>query len=123
MNIPKDFDKKAHYYDLRHPLEGLKGFLEYTTSNSREKWVECEIVEDEYKIEDGYNILLRSLEPGYGSKSYDQYTFFSFLKNGLIVKKEPGMECVEEHWEEPLTNNINLHHSAYTLKIKPNKKR
>lgn len=114
-------DKSAHYFILMHPLEVFMvptfGAVVFTSSNTREKWVECIIDEsDGYKIEDGYNVVLRSVEPGYGKKSYDQLTFVSLLREGHIVKKEPDMECVEEKWSEPLTNNVSLHHSAYVLK-------
>ncbi len=113
-------DKRNHYFVLMHPLKGafIRGFgpISFTSSSTREKWVECAIVEEDYKLADNYKIELRSIEPNYGKETFDLETFISFVDQDIIVKKEPGMECVEIKWEEPLTNNMNLHHSAYTLK-------
>lgn len=121
MDKTNEIDRNAHYFTLMHPLEGciIPGYCSilYTSSNTREKWVECEIVEDTYKIEDGYKVELSSLEPGYGREKYYIDDFLSFLESGHIVKKVPGMECVEETWEEPLTPTVNLRHSAYVLKM------
>ena len=108
-----------------HPLEGfnLNGIeIRYCTNRSRVKWVECEIVEENYKFDDGFKIELRSVEPGYGKETFYTDDFISCLAQDRIVKKVPNMECVEETWKEPLTKNVYVRHSAYTLKIKPNKK-
>lgn len=112
----QNIDKTAHYYFLMHPLEGVMtpyGSIIYTSSTTREKWVEC-VIEDENE----YRVSLRSIEPGYGMRKFYREDFESFLQRGQIVKKEPGMECVEEKWLEPLTDKAALMHSAYTLKIK-----
>ncbi len=49
-------DKNSHYFLLMHPLEHeniIPGIvLTYTVPGSRAKWVECEIVEDKYKIDE-----------------------------------------------------------------------
>ncbi len=119
-----DIDKQAHYFALMRPLEGIitpSFSIMYTTNSSREKWVECVIVEERYKIDNGYKLELRSIEPGYGKRDYYIEDFLSALASGYIVKKEPDMQCVEEGWDEPLTDNVHLHHSAYTLKIVKNK--
>lgn len=118
-------DRNAHYFILMHPLEGfdIDGIsFRYVSNRTREKWVECEIVEDRYKLEDGYKIDLKSIEPGYGRESFYIDDFIQFLNNYRVFKKEPNMECVEETWDEPLTDNVHVTHSAYTLKIKPSKK-
>lgn len=115
-----NIDREAHYFILMHPLEGIVtpyGPIIYTSSSTREKWVECAIVEENYKLSEDYKIELRSVEPGYGKEAYYMEDFFSLQERGYIVKKEPGMECVEEKWIEPLTDIVNLHHSAYTLKL------
>jgi hypothetical protein len=121
----KQIDRDAHYYVLMHPLEGfnLNGVeIRYCTNRTRAKWVECEIVEENYKFDDGFKIELRSVEPGYGKETFYTDDFISCLAQDRIVKKVPNMECVEETWKEPLTKNVYVRHSAYTLKIKPNKK-
>lgn len=125
--IINQIDRNAHYFVLMHPLEGVAipgyGAIVFTSSNTREKWVECEIVEERYKLEDGYKIELKSVEDGYGKENFYIEDFLSSLKSGYIVKKEPNMECVEVEWEEPLTSYINLHHTAYTLKKVPQGKK
>ncbi len=120
----KDIDKDAHYFVLLHPLEGIPGTpFVYTSSTTREKWVECVIVEDQYSLDMGYKVELVSIEPGYGHALIYIDDFIKDLdRNIRVVKKEPNMECVEEKWLEPLTDNVNLCHSAYTLKIKPKRK-
>ncbi len=117
-------DKNAHYFVLMHPYEitAVMGVVITTKSNlTRPKWVECVIDESRFKLSDGHRIQLTSLEPGYGSEVYYTDDFISMIKRGDAVKKEPDMECVEESWKEPLTQNVHLCHSAYTLKIKPKK--
>ena len=114
-------DKNSHYFLLMHPLEHeniIPGIvLTYTVPGSRAKWVECEIVEDKYKIDEGYRIELKSIEEGYGKETFYIKDFISLLNEGFIVKKEPNMQCVEESWNEPLTENVHITHSAYTLKV------
>lgn len=107
-------DQNAHYFILMHPLEGVVtpwGPILYTSNMSREKWVECALIE-----EDNYRIKLCSLEEGYGSEKFDKSDFILYVKQGYIVKKTDGLKCVEESWIEPLTSNTYLHHSAYVLK-------
>ena len=64
-------------------------------------------------------IFAKFRRKGYGKEALYIEDFLSHLEKGFIVKKEPDMECVEVHWEEPLTPTVNLHHSAYTLKKVP----
>ncbi len=120
-------DRNAHYFMLMYPLEGVVipgyGAIVYTSSTTREKWVECEIVEERYKLDEGYKVELRSVEEGYGKETLYIEDFLSHIEKGFIVKKEPDMECVEVHWAEPLTPTVNVHHSAYTLKKVPNQGR
>lgn len=120
MNYSELIDKDAHYFVLLHPLEGLLGTpFVYTSSSTREKWVECVIVEDQYSLDFGYKVELVSIEPGYGHALFYVDDFIRDLERNIrVVKKEQNMECVEEKWLEPLTENVNLCHSAYTLKIK-----
>ena len=120
MNYSELIDKNAHYFVLLHPLEGLLDTpFVYTSSSTRERWVECVIVEDQYSLDFGYKVELVSIEPGYGHALFYVDDFIRDLERNIrVVKKEQNMECVEEKWLEPLTENVNLCHSAYTLKIK-----
>lgn len=107
---PYGIDKNAHYFVPLHPLEGILGLIYYTSSNSPEVFVECEIVEDEYKVDDGYKVKLRSLSPWFGSRTFYQQDFISFLESGRgfpIFKKESESEHVEYYSErEYLTDNV-----------------
>ena len=100
-------DKNAHYFTLMHPLEAFMipgyGAIVMTSSDSREKWVECVVVE------------LRSIEEGYGKEEFYIEDFISLEKLGYIVKKEPGLHCEEIEWEEPLGGSARVRHAAYVL--------
>jgi len=71
-----------------HPLENCLGLIFFKSSTSREKWVECEVVEERYKVDDGYKIELRAIEDGYGKETYYQCDFLGLLDAGYIIKKE-----------------------------------
>lgn len=112
-------DKNAHYFTLMHPLEAFMipgyGAIVMTSSDSREKWVECVVVEEKYKLEDGNKVELRSIEEGYGKEEFYIEDFISLEKQGYIVKKEPGLHCEEIEWEEPLGGSARVRHAAYVL--------
>lgn len=111
-----DIDKGSHYFVLMHPLENVLGLVFYTSSNTREKWVECEVVEERYKVEDGYKVELRSIEPGYGKETFYQCDFNSLMQHGSIVKKTREDQHVEEiSWIEPLCGTANLVTNAYVI--------
>ena len=40
------------------------------------------------------------------------------MKQGYIVKKEPGMYCDVDEWIEPITSTVYVHHTGYVLKRK-----
>ncbi len=115
----KGIDFNAHYYVLMHPLEAHPvppyGYIVSTSSDSREKWVECVITENDNRLDDGYKVTLSSLEEGYGREKFYIEDFISKVQKGYIVKKVPGLECVEKSWDEPIGGNATLHHTAYVL--------
>lgn len=116
-----NIDTEAHYFILMHPLEGF-GPIVFTSNLTREKWVECQITESRYKIDNGYKVELMSLEEGYGKRSFYIEDFISLLNEGYIIKNDNNYECKEVHWIEPITDTVNVHHSAYTLVPKQKKK-
>lgn len=88
----------------------------YTTSSDSEKWVECEIVEDRYKVEDGYKVTLQSIENGYGREHFYQTDFESLIKSGLILEKERKSQHVElVKWYEPITPYVSVCHEGYVV--------
>lgn len=123
MNINHNIDKNSHYFILMHPLEKF-GPITIKTSTSHEKWVECEVDETNYKVNDGYKIELKSLEKGYGSEIFYQEDFISFLEKKIkVVKKEYDDQIVvPDNWIEPLSGNIYLKHIDYTLTRKRKKR-
>ena len=74
-----NIDKNAHYFVLMHPLE-CYGPIVITSSLNREKWVECIIVEERYKVDDGYKVELRALDENYGREIFYQEDFISWVK-------------------------------------------
>ena len=62
----KGIDFNAHYYVMMHPLEAHPvppyGYIVSTSSDSREKWVECVITENDNRLDDGYKVTLSSLD-------------------------------------------------------------
>ena len=116
MSKKYSIDKDAHYFVLMHPLERF-GPIVFKSNMRREKWVECVVVEENYKVDDDYKIELRSIEEGYGKETFYQEDFISFLNSNIkIVKKDTDdMVCTEETWIEPLCGDVFLRHSAYTL--------
>ena len=108
-------DKNKHYFCLMHPIETFMGIISWTSSDSREKWVECEIVEDRYKVDDNYKVTLKSIEPGYGSEDFYQMDFVSALGDFIIEKTDPDMHVEEIVWHEPLCDSAYIVHSAYVV--------
>lgn len=112
-----NIDKDAHYFVLMRPLHGVFGLFCYTSSTDREKWVECKIVEEEYKVDDEYKVELRAIEPGYGKETFYQEDFVSMLKCGnRIVKKERDTQhCEEVRGYENLCGGVFVEHRAYII--------
>lgn len=116
-----NIDKDGIYFLLLHPIDyipipgiGIVGIG--TSSDSREKWVECRIVEDRYKVDENYKVTFESIEPGYGRQTYYQSDFNSLFKDGFIFKKTNNNQHVEEvTWIEPLCGSAYLVHSAYVV--------
>jgi hypothetical protein len=46
------------------------GFIAFTSSDTPEDIVECEIDESRYQVADNYKIGLKSVVPGYGSQNF-----------------------------------------------------
>ena len=108
-------DKNRHYFILMHPLESFLGIC-FTSSNTREKWVECEIIENRYKLADGYKVELKSIEDGYGAETFYQDDFKSLISKGIIIPKTNDNQYVKEIvWIENLCGSTYIKHSAYIV--------
>jgi len=85
-------------------------------SNNNETWVECKINEDRYKVEDGYKITLKALDPRFTYEHYYQSDFESLVKSGCILLKEKGSTCVKHiRWVEPLGNVLIMHEADIVM--------
>lgn len=116
-----NIDKKGRYFVKMHPIDyifvpGFGTMAIGKSSLSREKWVECKIVEDRYKVDENYKITLESIEQGYGRETFYQSTFVSMLKDGDIIKKTGENQHVKEiQWIEPLCGLVYIVHNAYVV--------
>ena len=110
-------NKDSHYFILMRPLEYMPLLgIAFTSSNSKEKWVECKIVEDRYKLSDGYKVTLEALEEGYGREHYYQTDFKRLLEQGYIIEKTSPTQIVKEiSWIEQITPFGYFVHSGYIV--------
>ena len=109
-------DKNKHYFAKISPIECILpwGWAAYSCGN--ETWCECKIVEDRYKVSDGYKVTLQSLNYYFGREHYYQSDFESMLKDGSIIEKTRSDQHVEYiEWSEPLTPTVYLRHSGYIV--------
>lgn len=110
-------NKNSHYFTLMRPLHFVPiiGWA-FTESTDKEQWVECEIVEDRYKIEDGYKVTLKAVKEGFGQETLYQSTFESCLRTGRIIEKTKESQHEEKLvWYEPLTDSVNIRCEASVL--------
>lgn len=85
----------------------------YTSSTDREKWVECEI----YQIKHNHKVILKAIEPGYGTEEFYICDFEGMVKSERHIiektREDQHVELIE--WETPLTPFLNIRHSAYVV--------
>lgn len=115
-NISKD----NHYFLQMSKLNNVyfmgEKFISYKSSSDQKRWVECEIVEDTYKVSDRYKVELKALDEQYGSETFYQSDFCSLMKDGYIIEKTSENQHVEKiRWYEPLAYNTPLVCEAYVL--------
>lgn len=102
---PYRINKNAHYFALMNPLCGFGFFADA----DKHDWVECEIVEDRYKVDDGYKVTLKPLDNNYAYEHFYQEDFISLMKSGHIVEKtNDSLHITQEEIYIPLTNNVHL---------------
>ena len=113
-----NIDKNAHYFILTRPLDYfplLGMFIGKSYGfGYPEIWAEFEVVEEQYKVDDGYKIELRAIDPIYGKETFYQCDFESMVESGKnIIKKTSDKQHVEEiTWMEPLWENVRTVHVA-----------
>lgn len=102
---PYNINKDAHYFALMNPLCCFGFFADA----NKHDWVECEIVEDRYKVDDGYKVTLKPLDSNYAYEHFYQDDFISLMKSGHIVEKtNDSLHIESEEIYIPLTKNVHL---------------
>lgn len=102
MNYNNFIDKTCHYFALMNPF-CFRGFL---VDGSKYDWVECEIVEDRYKVSDGYKVTLKPLDSNYASRHFYQNDFVSLVEAGYIIKKTKATHIETETQYIPITDKV-----------------
>lgn len=98
-------NKKAHYFALMNPIDDLGLFADA----SEYGWIECEIVEDRYKVDEGYKVTLKPLDSNYASQHFYQNDFISLMKSGYIVEKtNDALHIEHDEFYIPLTDTAYL---------------
>lgn len=110
-----NINKNSHYFAQMHlriiPLSNI-GF--YMLDDSKYYWVECEIIEDFYKVDEGYKVTLRPLNPYFTSEDFYQEDFKSLIEDGYIIEKiSEDMNIHYDRWIEELTSGAYLVHEGY----------
>ena len=105
-----NIDKNAHYFILTRPMDYIPLFGMYIGKTHGvgfpNEWAECEIVEERYKLDDGYKVELRAINPVYGKETYYQCDFEKLVEDGYIIKKTSDKQHVEElTWHEPISGS------------------
>lgn len=109
-------DRNKHYWVKMNPLEVFFGIIALRDGNyDKAQWVECEVDESRYKLDDHYKVTLKALDERYGSESFYQTDFRSMLRDGFIVeadgKKRPRFVVERER----LCGDVFIEHSGYIL--------
>ena len=112
-----NIDKDAHYFALMRPVHTVLGLVSYTSTTDKEKWVECVVDEERYKVDDGYKITLRALDENYGIQHYYQCDFMSLMESGQhIIKKTSPTQHVELiSTKTPLTDTTYLVYEGWAI--------
>ena len=85
---PYDIDKNAHYFMEAKRKGPCLPFASLCLCDPNDTdWIECEIVEDRYNVDEGYKVTLRPIDEHFAREDFYQSDFISLMKSGHIVKK------------------------------------
>lgn len=93
-NVTDKGINNIRFWILMHPVNNILGIC-FTCSSDPEYWVECKVVEDRYKVSDGYKITLQPLDERFAREHYYQEDFKSLVESGYIVPKKSNKDHVE----------------------------
>lgn len=102
MTCTNFIDRNSHYFALMNPF-CAGGWL---VDGNKHEWVECKIVEDQYKVDDGYKVTLKPLDSNYASRDFYQCDFISLMEAGRIFKKTDTMHIETEIQYVPITDKV-----------------
>ncbi len=108
----RHINKDIHYFCLMHPIQSFFG-ISFTTSSDEPEWLECEVVEDRYKVDDNSKSTLRAIN-GCAREHYYQDDFLSLIYEGFIIPKtSDDMHIEVVSFNEPIPNSIAyIHHDG-----------
>lgn len=108
--------ENIRFFALMNPVSTAIPFMGIClTDDNKFGWALCKIDETRYKIEDGYKITLRSIDPHYSYEHYYQSDFNSSIERGFIIpalKNEKGETPYIEHFigREEVAPNAYVQH-------------
>ena len=109
-------DKDKHYWIRLNPLEIYFGIIALRDGNpDKAMWVECEVDESRYKIDEGYKVTLKALDERYGSRSFYQMDFESMLKDGSAIEADGVIKPTFVVERQRLCGNVFIEHSGYIM--------
>lgn len=118
MNNFYNIDAAAHYFVPMHPVTHT-GFISFTSSNSPEYFVECEV--QPYDME-GINYkcylvpVTEECRYHFGREEFYSCDFKSLLEKGCILKKENEDDHVEfVDMEEPIFGKAVIRHQGQCI--------
>jgi len=92
---------ETKFFIPMRPLNSAFGIVCFTTSSDPELLIECHIG-DRYDIEEGYKVEIISDVSGFGSDTFYQCDFLSFIEEGRFYVKEDGEYVEVFSYEEPI---------------------
>ena len=109
-------NKNKNYFCMMHKIEYVMPELGICVSTGNKSWCECRVVEDRYKVSEGYKVTLQPLDDNFLSAHFYQSDFISLLRDGYIIEKSSGAARIKfVRWYEKITPTVCLEHSGYIV--------
>lgn len=114
-----NIDATAHYFVPMRPVSHFAGIISFTSSNSPEYFVECEV--QPYDIEGiDYKCYLvpvtEECRYHFGREEFYSCDFKGLLEKGYIIKKENDDDHVEfVSMEEPICGKAVIRHEGQRI--------
>lgn len=114
-----NIDATAHYFVSMRPVSHIPGFISYTSSNSPEYFVECEVQPYDIEGVDYKCYLVPVAEEdryNFGKEEFYSCDFKSLLEANRIIKKENDGDHVEfVNMEEPICGKAVIRHQGQRI--------